>query len=368
MTEHLSTEHENEMKKSHDRIKRTKSGVFLVSANGKRQIAAPIRFNAIGHRVSGNKKVAMAEIAFVTRKSATVSEFFHMSATTPRNRNRIIDALADADYRWPTESKLPERLIEDVLADEPSRSFTMVGAPGWYDGTFLNSLRQYGKGNRFVLDPNAGAHVARVTLGQGSLQGWQSTVGKIARKSSRLRLMVGAAFGALLLRPLKMDSFAINLFGTTSTGKTSALYAAGSVAGLFGDNGLPGWADSPPALEQLAVGHRDGILPLDDTADEGGSTLPIQKKAKLFAFMFARNRGRNLDKSYERKTNLSVKEFRVIALSTSEFALKAIAESAATSRIGGEEVRFIDVPAIEPGGAGIFDHLQLSADEGWFSI
>ncbi|TFW56901.1 DUF927 domain-containing protein [Bradyrhizobium sp. MOS001] len=351
------------MKKSHDRIERSKSGVFLVSANGRRRIAAPIRFKAIGHRLSGGKKIAMAEIAFVTRKSAKVSEFFDMSATTPRNRNRIIDTLADSDYRWPTESKLPERLIEHVLAREPDRTFTMVGAPGWYEDAILTSRRQFGKGSRFILDPNAGANVARMALGKGSLEDWQATVARTARKSSRLRLMIGAAFAALLLRRLNMDSFALNLFGTTSTGKTSALYAAGSVAGLFGDNGLPGWADSIPGLEQLAVGHRDGILPLDDTADEGGSTLPIQKKAKLFAFMFARNRGRNLDKSYEKKTNLSVKEFRVIALSTSEFALKAIAESAATSRIGGEEVRFIDVPAVEPGAAGIFDCLQLAADE-----
>src|ERR1700732_4329200 len=89
----------------------------------------------------------------------------------------------------------------------------------------------------------------------------------------------------LLLRRLNMDSFALNLFGTSSIGKTSGLHAAGSVAGLFGEKGLPGWADSVPSLEQLAVGHRDGALPLDDTADEGGSTLPIHKKAKLLAFM-----------------------------------------------------------------------------------
>src|SRR3954466_1503964 len=172
------------MKKSDDRIKRTKSGVFLVSGNGRRRIAAPIRFKAIGHRVSGNKKIAMAEIAFVTRKSAKVSEFFDMSATTPRNRNRVIDALADADYRWPTESKMPERLIEDVLANEPDRSFTMVGAPGWYEDAILTSRRQHGKGSRFVLDPNAGANVAKLTLGKGSIEGWQATVAQTARKSS----------------------------------------------------------------------------------------------------------------------------------------------------------------------------------------
>jgi Arm DNA-binding domain/Domain of unknown function (DUF927) len=138
----------------------------------------------------------------------------------------------------------------------------------------------------------------------------EGTVAKIAKDSSRLRLMIGAAFAAPLLRPLGMDSFALNLFGTTSTGKTSGgLYAAGSVAGLFGENRLPGWSDSIAALEQLAVGHRDGVLPLDDTGDEGGGPLPIHKKAKYLAFMFGRNRGRNLDKSYEKNRNSQLKSF-----------------------------------------------------------
>jgi hypothetical protein len=43
--------------------------------------------------------------------------------------------------------------------------------------------------------------------------------------------------------------------------------------------------------------------------------------------------------------------------------LKAIAESAADRRLGGEEARFIDVPAMEPGGLDIFDGLQLSAGD-----
>jgi putative DNA primase/helicase len=345
-------------------IKLTKSGVFLVTTVGKKRIAAAIRFKAIGHRVVGGKTIAMAEIQFVNRKGKKKLEYFDMSGTTTRNRHKIIDALADADYRWPTQRTLPERIIENVLAIEPDQSFTMVGAPGWYDAVILNSLRQYGKGRRFILDPNAGANVAKITLGQGSLGGWQKTVAKTAKKSSRLRLMIGAAFGAVLLRPLGIDSFALNLFGLTSTGKTKGgLFTAGSVVGLLGENGLPGWADSIPGLEQLAVGHRDSILPLDDAGDGDGGPLPVHEKARLLAFAFARGRGRNLDKSYEKKANRTLKEFKVIALSTSESALKAIAEGAAKPRIGGEEVRFIDVPSAEPDSPDIFDDLQLSAGE-----
>jgi hypothetical protein len=360
MTEHLSTEHIGDVMKNGESIKLTKASVFLVTSSGEQRIAAPISFHAIGERLDRTKVV---EIRFVNCDGKKLSEQFDMAAINPRNLSTIADALGNKGYLWPTHGASAVEILKVVVAKIPSRRFTLVGAPGWYEDTILTSRRQYGKGNRFVLDPNAGANVARMTLGQGSIEDWQATVARTAKKSSCLRLMVGSAFAALLLRLLNMDSFALNLFGTTSTGKTSGLYAAGSVAGLFGENGLPGWADSITGLEQLAVGHRDGILPLDDTADEGNNTLPIHKKATLLAFMFARNRGRNLDKSHERKVNLTVKEFRVIALSTSEFALKTIAESAAKTRIGGEEVRFIDVPAIEPGGADIFDHLQLSAGE-----
>jgi hypothetical protein len=62
-------------------------------------------------------------------------------------------------------------------------------------------------------------------------------------------------------------------------------------------------------------------------------------------------------------SKLSIKEFRVIALSTSETALKAIAEKATKFRIRGEEVRFIDVPSAEPGSPDIFDNLQLTPGE-----
>jgi len=61
----------------------------------------------------------------------------------------------------------------------------------------------------------------------------------------------------------------------------------------------------------------------------------------------------------ETKIKLAVRDFRVIVLSTSESALKEIAETAGQRRIGGEEVRFIDVPATEPGSVGVFDCVKV---------
>jgi hypothetical protein len=121
---------------------------------------------------------------------------------------------------------------------------------------------------------------------------------------------------------------------------------------------LPKWSESESAIEQLAIGHRDGLFPLDESGDQGGK-VEAHEKAKKLAFLFTRNRAKTLDKTYQKKINLTVRDFRVIVLSTSEAALKTIAEVAGHARIGGEEVRFIDVPVVEPGGIGVFDGVKL---------
>jgi hypothetical protein len=59
--------------------------------------------------------------------------------------------------------------------------------------------------------------------------------------------------------------------------------------------------------------------------------------------------------NYERANGLQEREYRIIVQSSSELALSQVAIDAGGRRLGGEEVRFIDVCASEPGSLGIFD-------------
>ena len=151
-----------------------------------------------------------------------------------------------------------------------------------------------------------------------------------------------------------MDSFAINWFGLTSEGKSFLLKAAASVSGLIGPDGLPGWADTEAAFEGQAMGHRDCIMPLDETAD-GENKMPLEQKARMLAFVIARNRPRKFSKHYEKKLGLENREYRIIVLSSSERALRDVAREAGDPRLAGEEVQFTDVAASEPCSQGIFD-------------
>ena len=240
----------------------------------------------------------------------------------------------------------------------PKRHFNFVSAPGWYNSGFAlpsKSIKRDKTANRVIIDPESDEHVGAFTIGAGSVRDWQELVGKLARKSSPLYVAISAALAAPLLRQLNMDSFAINWFGDSSEGKSLTLKVAASVAGLFGPGGtMPSWADFEAGFEAQAMGHRDCVLPLDETAD-GEKTMSFATRARTLAFGIARNRPRQLSPAYEKQHGLQGREYRIIALSSSERALGDAARKDGTPRLRGEEVRLIDVAASEPGSLGIFD-------------
>jgi putative DNA primase/helicase len=161
-------------------------------------------------------------------------------------------------------------ILKEVSTSRPERQFRMVGAPGWYDLAFVIPGHVFAPGNKkseIYIDPKSDAHLGAFALGGGSLKDWQELVAKPSRQSSCLRLSIAAALGAAFLRPLGLDSFGINWFSNTSDGKTLCLIVAASVAGLVGAEGLPGWADSQAAIEDLARGHRDCVMALDESGD-----------------------------------------------------------------------------------------------------
>jgi uncharacterized protein (DUF927 family) len=342
-------------------IEITARGVFHISTSRagqteRNKIARRIRLRAIGKRESDG--ATFAQIEFQTMHGDFRSEFFAMSDLRPRNRHEVISKLADLGYEWPEDETLTNQILKRVANTAPKPRFRIVGAPGWHDSVIVRPGQVFaprGSDNiEIYIDPKNDAHLAPFILGEGSLKGWQKHVAKPSRRSSCLRLSIAAALGALFLRPLGLDSFGINWFSDTSDGKSHALIVAASVAGLMGAGGLPSWADSESALEALAQGHRDCVMPLDETAD-GEVKTPIEKKARLLAFLIARNRARRLSPIYERSHNLTNREFRIIVLSTSERALGQIARAANARRLGGEEVRFMDIPASGPNSPGIFD-------------
>ena len=340
-------------------VELTAKGVFEIRTTPacgteRRKVAKSIRLRAIGKKEDG---VTLAQIRYRTRHGDNLCEFFPWSSLLPENRQKIKNALADRGYEWPRDATLSSAILDVLERSRPKQTFKMVRAPGWYGSVFAIPGQAFAPGHdraKVYIDPESDAHVGAFVIGDGSLKDWQELVAKPSRKSSRLRLSIAAGFAAPFLRPLGLDSFGINWFSDTSDGKTLCLIIAASVAGLVGVEGLPGWADSGPGIEAMARGYRDCVMPLDESAD-GEHQMPLEKKSRMVAFLIARNRPRKLSPTYERNHNLANREYRIILLSSSERALTQIARAAGEERLGGEEVRFMDIPASEDGSSGIFD-------------
>jgi Domain of unknown function (DUF927) len=343
------------MKKTAFTITRNDDGIFLTAGDKCTRVAAPIEVRSIGTRLAD--KVMLVEIKFKAIEGDIRSETFPFSYLHRERWDKIKVRVGDQGYVWPEDRNVSNEILRQLAGEQPKRRFVRVSAPGWYQAEFVLPGKVFSPpwtGTDYRIDPDSDAHVGTFVCGKGSLAGWQETVAKPARKSSCLRVAIAAAFAAPLLRPMGMDSFGINWFSDTSDGKTTMLFAAASMAGLIGADGLPGWADSEPGLEDQARGHRDCVLPLDESAD-GSGKIPLEKKAKMLAFMIARNRPRKLSKQHERAHALQNREYRIIVQGSSELALRQVAIAAGGRRLGGEEVRFIDVCASEPGSLGIFD-------------
>ena len=342
------------------KIRLTKRGVFQNDT-----IVAPaIRLFSRGQRMSDGGYIA--RFRFREMNGADKSVYVEWALLLPERKREFKSILATAGYSWPRDKALSDAIWAALVDTSPKKRFSFASAPGWYGSKFALPGKYFctdKAADPVKIDPNSIEHVGSFTTGEGSLRDWQQYVAKPARKSSALCVSISAAFAAPLLRKLNMDSFAINWFGATSEGKTLALKVAASVAGLFGPGGgLPSWADSEPGFEGQAMGHRDCIMPLDETAD-GEKEMPLEKRARMLAFGIGRNRPRTLASPYEKAHGLKGREYRVIVLSSSERALSDIAIKAGARRLGGEEVRLTDVPASEPGSQGVFDG-KIQTDDG----
>jgi putative DNA primase/helicase len=196
----------------------------------------------------------------------------------------LIKLLSDRGYLWPASRKMRIQIIAALSVVRPDRDVRVTPVPGWCKGWFVLPGESYGPhgpsrtGPLIVRNPTVGLGSFKRS---GTLDEWKRFVAKACQHSSRARLAVAANFAAPNLRILGLNSFGFNFSGLTSGGKTLLLRMAASASGLNSDAGPATWDGTPAAFEQRALGHRDGIMPLDDLSYLEGDP---QKVAKLITF------------------------------------------------------------------------------------
>jgi uncharacterized protein (DUF927 family) len=252
-----------------------------------------------------------------------------------------------------------QALAEYIQAAHPGVKARCVSRIGWHGRVFVLPDVTIGEtaGEAVLLQTAASLdHAVRVC---GSLEGWQEQVARVAIGNSRLVLAVSAAFAAPLLQLTGSESGGFHYRGTSSTGKTTALHAAGSVWGGGGLNGyLRLWRATDNGLEAVAAAHSDCLLCLDELSQIDS------KAAGAAAYMLANGAGKA--RAGRGGEGRRAQEWRVLFLSSGEIALadKLAEDGRGRRETAGQQVRVIDVPADAGAGLGLFEGLHgfASAD------
>lgn len=250
----------------------------------------------------------------------------------------------------------PRAPLTHLIAARPASRALCVPRLGWHERTYVMPDAVIGSdpAERIVWQPSAPtSHAFRVA---GSLDGWRTAVAAPAAGNSRLVLAIALAFATPLLAQLGIEGGGFHVRGTSSTGKTTMLHAAGSVWGGGGIGGfIRRWRATANGLEGVALAHCDALLCLDEIADCDASEVDRA------AYMLANGQGKQrAGLAGEARVPAT---WRVLVLSTGELSLADKLAEGGRRAMAGQEVRFVDIAADAGAGLGLFDRVPDGTPE-----
>lgn len=249
-----------------------------------------------------------------------------------------------------------ERLVAYINGAFVHKNFTTVERTGWHDvagkAVYVLPAQSIGAPASETVRLQSGATAAYGA--KGTLAGWREAIGERAGSHSRAVLALSVAFAGPLLHLTGQDGFGVNLFGSSSRGKTTLLQVAASVWG--GPSFLRAWRSTGNALEASAALASDTLLPLDEI----GAVDARDAGAAIYALFNGQGKGRA-----GRDGNLrEPKSWRIVALSSGEMPMSAKVAEGGKRAMAGQSVRMLDIQADAGHGFGCFDHGDEDGDAG----
>jgi uncharacterized protein (DUF927 family) len=240
-----------------------------------------------------------------------------------------------------------------IQMENPKRFVTCVPHVGWHGGTYVlpdSSISSDGAEEIIYQTATRGEHFYKTA---GTLEDWRERLGRFCAGNSRLVFAVSAAFAGPLLRLLNIEGGGFHLVGTSSSGKSTAQWVAGSVCG--GGNGAHGfvrsWRATVNALESMAELHNDCTLMLDELRE-----IPDPRSLEQEVYLLANGSGKaRMNKAMTAQRTL---HWRLLLLSSGEIKLSEYAESIGQRIKGGAEVRLINIPADAGTDMGLFEEIH----------
>ena len=163
---------------------------------------------------------------------------------------------------------------------------------------------------------------------------------------------MACAFAGQLLEPLNQQGGGFHINGTSSKGKSTAIYLACSVWGHPKEY-YRTWRSTGNALEQTAFMHNDGFLVLDEIGEASA------KDIGQTVYMLANGQGKaRMGRSLTAK---APQQWRVLFLSSGEKTFKEILNEIGQTAKLGQEIRLPEI-SLDACEYGVFDLVDFAPD------
>ncbi|MDX8540114.1 DUF927 domain-containing protein [Mesorhizobium abyssinicae] len=298
----------------------------------------------------------LLEVRFPAAGGGEGSAFLPISVVD--NPQRLVAGLRDKGARLPMEKSARDAIIEDVIAGIPDHPGLQAARSGWHDGSFLFVEDPInGDPDKIRLRDDIALHAPELGSAAGPLARWRANVAAPAAQSSYVSFAIMAALAPPLARFGALDEGAIfNFHGISSTGKTTALFAALSVGGSAAN--LLDWNATDRGLHERCAAHSDLPMILDDLerfrSDKGSRARSLSNRLHTITG------GRSSSTSTVVRDHLPELNWLAWGLSSGPRSLR---EEFAQDRMEptiGDERRWIDICIPAAADGGVWDRIRPS--------
>ena len=244
-----------------------------------------------------------------------------------------------------------KKLLMGYLMDSnPKKHYSSVSRIGWHhfnEGDFFvlpnQTIGHNDDKNMLVYQSD---HLNTLFKSKGTIEQWRENISKPCAGNSRIVFALSHGLASMLLSPTNSTNGGINLFGESSTGKTTIARVCGSI---FSDpNYVESCRTTTNALENTALSHNDCLLILDEilqmNSKDMGDTV----------YTLCNGMGKS-----RMKANIEshpIIKFRNNYLFTGEIPVSQHTREGGSRETEGQLVRVLDIPAVIS-EHGVFDCL-----------
>ncbi|MDR3187262.1 MAG: DUF927 domain-containing protein, partial [Holosporaceae bacterium] len=301
----------------------------------------------IAHTEDHGSELTGKLVKFITRSGETRQLRLYNNMII-KDGDAIHQLLAGLGLFVSTRKRAKNKLSEYINASNPKQHAKIIKVSGWHESCFITENGIIGEMQNELLIFQSDAEPTAVGT-RGTLQDWIENIGKTCIGNSRLVLAVSAAFASILLKPCRRENFGLHFVGSSSEGKSTALYVAASVFG--GRKYLRSWRSTDNGLEGIAATHNDMLLILDEL----GASDP--KKVGDSSYMF--NSGQGKTRANILGAARKPHTWRIGVLSSGEKDLETHMAEANKRTYAGQSIRLITVFAKPtPESTGLLEKLN----------